>query len=144
MDGAVTYLPIAALSVSIFALFISWRSYRLSKLAALHRRPYLIGKSFANGSVISLEGPESDHWAIASVRLIWPPNAVFERNEMEFDDGGSIARSWMVPVGRSLKGEGHALLVSTSGSDALVLVSASSKTRPKMSQRWVIRIRMKD
>ncbi|WP_321323735.1 hypothetical protein [uncultured Parasphingorhabdus sp.] len=133
-----------ALTVSLLALFLSWRSFRFSKKMALQKRPYLPETTVLSHETLSLQGPESGHWKITSIRLLWPIGCGFARNDFELDSGGSIARSWLTSVGKALPDVELPLIVTGSKSDSFALVCASSKTRPKMSQRWLIRIKKND
>ena len=133
-----------ALGISSLALFVSWLSFSLAKRSALHKRPYLNARGFSRRDKVKLEGPEKEHWEITAIRLVWPLQSRFMRDEIEMDSGGSITKSWLVDIGRKLENPIHPLIVSPSGKASFALVSASSKTRPKINQRWVIRINTSD
>jgi hypothetical protein len=144
VDEAKDLIPWAALGISSLAFFVSWRSYSLARQNALHKRPYLNGRNMSQRDIVRLEGPEKEHWEIVTIRLLWPLRCTFVQNKIESNKGGSISKSWLEDIGRNLTNPNQPLSVSPSSEDSFALVSASSKTRPKISQRWVIRIKRRD
>jgi hypothetical protein len=144
MNQAKEIIPWVALVISSLAFFVSWRSYSLTKRSALHKRPYLNERGFSQLDVVILEGPEKEHWEITAIRLLWPFHSRLMRKEVEYDLGGSISKSWFVDIGRKLESPDQPLIVSPSDRRSFALVSASSKMRPRISQRWVIRINIRD
>lgn len=141
-DTLTAYLPHAALCISVLALFISWRSYRLAHRSKLLERPYLHIDRKRHETFYSLSGPNAEHWQLDSARLVWPLGQRFGNSCIEKDDGGSIIRSWLEPAGRRLLGGGNSLILFGPGR-ALVRISASSLGRPKLKQAWWIRIENK-
>ncbi len=133
-----------ALGVSSLALLVSWLSFLLAKRSKLRERPYLSKRELVQRDKVRLDGPEKEHWEITAIRLIWPLHSRLMRNEIEYDAGGSISKSWLVDIGRKLESPDQPLIVSPSDRQTFALVSAASKARPKISQCWIVRIDISD
>ena len=142
MDDLGPWLPWISIAMSTLALLISWKGYRLSRSVQLSKRPYLESETLNNGDMLKLAGAEAAHWHIQSVRFLWPLRSQFMTWDAEYDDGGSILKSWDVLLGRKVEGR-LPLIVSDTSRTSFALVTAVSKTRPRYTIRRLIKVRPK-